>query len=66
MVGLVVESIVGFCEFCQVSRCEPGFDFLVDFGLLIKDSTFINWVCFLWHYLMFLSYFFASFEPFGG
>ena len=57
MVGLVIEWIIRFCEFCQVPRCGLGLDVLVDFGLLIKDSTFFDWVCFLGLCLMYLSCF---------
>jgi len=57
LVELVIEWVVGFCVFCWVLRCGPNFDFFVNFGLLIKDSTFIIWNFFLRHYLMYLSFF---------
>jgi len=46
MVGLVIEWFVGFYKFCRVPWCGLRFDFWLTLGLLIKDSTFIDWVIF--------------------
>jgi len=37
MVGFVTEWVLGFSEFCQVSRCGPGVDFWVDFLVFFQD-----------------------------